>query len=204
MQYGFFYDQTRCIGCNACTISCKDYNQVEPGPVRWRNQQGHEAMGENNKPVFYNLSMSCNHCKEPACITACPVDAITKDNMGRVIINRKKCQGYRICITACPFAAPDVAEDRQEPLKRETWAINHPAQKCTYCFERVNDGQAPVCVGSCVAHALDYGDIEDLERKYPDAVRVNQKDFPYAYVKGNNTETFPSFLIRKRRPMEVV
>jgi anaerobic dimethyl sulfoxide reductase subunit B (iron-sulfur subunit) len=172
--------------------------------VRWRNQQGHEAMGENNKPVFYNLSMSCNHCKEPACITACPVDAITKDNMGRVIINRKKCQGYRICITACPFAAPDVAEDRQEPLKRETWAINHPAQKCTYCFERVNDGQAPVCVGSCVAHALDYGDIEDLERKYPDAVRVNQKDFPYAYVKGNNTETFPSFLIRKRRPMEVV
>jgi hypothetical protein len=59
-------------------------------------------------------------------------------------------------------------------------------------------------VGACVAHALDYGDIDDLERKYPDAVRMNKGDFPYAYIAGNNTETNPSFLIRKRKPMEVI
>lgn len=202
MQYGFFFDQARCIGCNACTVSCKDWNQVNPGPVRWRLEQAHEFMN-NNMPVFHNLSMACNHCEEPACVTACAVNAIIKDDKGRVIVDRNKCQGLTACITACPFSAPHIAEDQQEPKKRETWLINHPMQKCTYCFERVDDGNVPVCVGSCVVHALDYGDINDLQRNYPDAVRMNKTDFPYAYKEGNNTETYPAFLIRKRKNVAV-
>lgn len=202
MQYGFYFDQTRCIGCNACTIACKDYNQVNPGLVRWRKQQGYEFT-DGTLPVFHNLSMACNHCAEPACKTACPFNAIVKDVKGRVIIDRKRCQNSRACITACPFAAPQIADNIQEPQKKEAWAISHPAQKCTFCFERVDDGEAPVCVSACVGRALDYGDIDDLEKRHPDAVRLNPTDFPYAYSEGNTRETYPSFLIRKRKLMEV-
>jgi anaerobic dimethyl sulfoxide reductase subunit B (iron-sulfur subunit) len=204
MQYGFFFDQTRCIGCNACTIACKDYNQVNPGRVRWRKQQAFEDMN-GAAPVFYNLSMSCNHCAEPACKAACPFGAIIKDDKGRVIIDRRKCENARSCIDACPFAAPDIAEDLQEPKgsQKKSWKRAHPAQKCTFCFERVDDGETPVCVSACVGHALDYGDIDDLEKRHPDAVRLNRADFPYAYMGKGTAETNPSFLIRKRKKLAV-
>lgn len=195
MQLGFYFDQTRCIGCNACTVSCKDWNQVNPGPVRWRKQENHEK--NNGVSVFENLTMSCNHCEEPACLTACAANAITKTDKGIVIVDRNKCQALKACITACPFAAPHIADDLQEPKKGENWVVDHPMQKCKYCWERIEDGNSLVCVSACPVRALDYGDIDDLQRKYPDAVRMNPTDFPYAYV-NNTNDTKPSFFIKKR------
>ena len=195
MQLGFYFDQTRCIGSNACTVSCKDWNQVNPGPVRWRKQENHEK--NNGVSVFENLTMSCNHCEEPACLTACAANAITKTDKGIVIVDRNKCQALKACITACPFAAPHIADDLQEPKKGENWVVDHPMQKCKYCWERIEDGNSPVCVSACPVRALDYGDIDDLQRKYPDAVRMNPTDFPYAYV-NNTNDTKPSFFIKKR------
>ena len=195
MQLGFYFDQTRCIGCNACTVSCKDWNQVNPGPVRWRKQENHEK--NNGVSVFENLTMSCNHCEEPACLTACAANAITKTDKGIVIVDRNKCQALKACITACPFAAPHIADDLQEPKKGENWVVDHPMQKCKYCWERIEDGNSPVCVSACPVRALDYGYIDDLQRKYPDAVRMNPTDFPYAYV-NNTNDTKPSFFIKKR------
>lgn len=201
MQYGFYFDQTRCIGCNACTVSCKDYNQVNPGPVRWRRQQAYED--NNNVSVFENLTMSCNHCEKPACVEACGANAITKTDKGIVIVDRSKCQKLESCITACPFSAPHIADDAQEPEKRSAWVVAHPMQKCKFCWERVQDDQSPVCVAACPVRALDYGDITELQRKYPDAVRLNKSDFPYAYKEGGRTDTNPSFLIKKRAVLNV-
>ena len=195
MQLGFYFDQTRCISCNACTVSCKDWNQVNPGPVRWRKQENHEK--NNGVSVFENLTMSCNHCEEPACLTACAANAITKTDKGIVIVDRNKCQALKACITACPFAPPHTADDLQEAKKCENWVVDHPMQKCKYCWERIEDGNSPVCVSACPVRALDYGDIDDLQRKYPDAVRMNPTDFPYAYV-NNTNDTKPSFFIKKR------
>lgn len=194
MQYGFYFDQSRCTGCNSCTVACKDWNQINPGPVRWRKQENHE----DGNSVFENLSMACNHCERPACVAACSVGAITKTNKGLVLINRKKCQSLRACITACPFASIHTADDRQESKKLESWQVNHPAQKCGYCWERVEDNMQPVCVAACPVHALDFGDVDALMRRYPDTVRLNKNDFPYAYT-NNSTDTGPSFLIKKRK-----
>ena len=107
---------------------------------------------------------------------------------------------YIIDLAACPFAAPHIADDLQEPKKGENWVVNHPMQKCKYCWERIEDGNSPVCVSACPVRALDYGDIDDLQRKYPDAVRLNKADFPYAYSENTTTttDTKPSFLIKKR------
>ena len=73
-------------------------------------------------------------------------------------------------------------------------------QKCKFCWERIEDGNAPVCVSACPVRALDYGDIDDLQRKYPDEVRMNKTDFPYAYSLNSITvtDTKPSFFIKKR------
>lgn len=200
MQYGFYFDQTRCIGCNACSVSCKDWNQVNPGPVRWRDQRNYE----NGNSVFENLTMSCNHCENPACLTACGAGAISKSSKGIVIVDKTKCQGLKACIVACPFAAPHIADNNQEPTKRSEWKIAHPMQKCKYCHERVEDGGSPVCVAACPVRALDYGDIKDLQRKYPDAVRLNKGDFPYAYSNPmGRLDTNPSFFIKKRNKLTV-
>lgn len=200
MQFGFYFDQTRCIGCNACTVSCKDWHQVNPGPVRWRKQEFHET----GNSIFENLTMSCNHCENPACVAACGVGAISKNEKGIVIVDRSKCQQLRSCITACPFSAPHIAESDQEPTKLETWQVDHPMQKCKYCYERVNDGESPVCVAACPTRALEYGDFYDLQRKHPDAVRLNEADFPYAYSNPNGRrDTNPSFLIKKRKTLVV-
>lgn len=201
MQYGFYFDQTRCIGCNACSVSCKDWNQVNPGPVRWRDQRNYET----GKSVFENLTMSCNHCENPACVDACSLKAIVKQPNGIVLVDRSKCRGLELCITACPFASPQIASYNQEPRKKAEWTITHPVQKCKYCYERVEDGQSPVCVSACPVRALDYGDLKDLQEKYPDAVRLNKDDFPYAYSNPEGRlDTNPSFLIKKRNTLKIV
>lgn len=201
MQFGFYFDQTRCIGCNACTVACKDYNQVNPGIVRWRKQENYE----NGNSVFENLTMSCNHCEDPACIRACGFGAIKKRANGIVYVDRDACQGLQGCIRACPFAATHIADDDQEPNKKSSWAIDHPMQKCKFCWERVETGGAPVCVAACPTRALDYGDINVIQAKYPDAVRLNKADFPYAYANLESAvDTKPSFFIRKRKNLNIV
>ncbi len=206
MQYGFYFDQTRCIGCNACSVSCKDWHHVNPGPVRWRKQQAYESISvDTNTPVFNNLTMACNHCAEPACLPACAVNAISKLDNGIVLVDRKKCIQLRACISACPFSALQIADDRQETQQKEGWQIQHPVQKCTYCWERVTiDEQSPVCVAACPTRALQFGDIDVLLQSNPDAVRLNQEEFPYAYKTGSIDNTIPSFAIKKKTPVTII
>lgn len=195
MRYAFYFDQNRCMSCNSCSVSCKDWNQVNPGPVRWRKVDTYKA--DNGPIAMFNLAMSCNHCEEPACLAACSQNAIIKKDNGIVYVDRSKCIGLQLCISACPFAAPHIADDKQEPEQKSSWSIAHPMQKCDMCMNRVEKGEKPICVASCVGHALDFGDYETLKSKYSDAVQLNASDFPYAYV-NNTTETGPSMLIKKR------
>ena len=191
-QLAFYFDQTRCGACNACTVACKDWNQINPGPAAWRKQFTYE-----NEDGFFPFSFGCNHCDEPACVTACSYGAITKGDNGIVTINRDKCQSLKACMSACPFAKPVMADDKQEPNPLVSWQVNHPVQKCTMCStDRLNVGLKPVCVLSCVGRALDIGTVEEIQSKYPDAVRLNPTDFPYAYV-NNQNDTKPNLFIRK-------
>ena len=194
-QLAFYFDQTKCGACNVCTVACKDWNQVNPGPVRWRVQFTHEYdFGQGKR--FFPMAYSCSHCDDPACKNACPAGAITKDEVsGIVIINRDECLGYKSCISACPFAKPMIADDKQEPNAINTWQIQHPAQKCTMCVEdRLKSGQKPTCITSCVGRALDHGTVDYINTTYPDAVRLNPSDFPYAYINGTSN-TGPNLFI---------
>ena len=203
-QYAFYFDQSRCMSCNSCTVACKDWNQVEPGPVAWRKQFTYEENGG-----FFPLSMGCNHCSDPACVKGCGVGAVIKDAAtGIVYVDRAKCQSLQGCIKACPFGKTLIAKDKQESTDLQAqngWQIAHPMQKCKGCFERVESGQGkPLCVDACPVRALDWGDINVLQATYTDAVRLNKSDFPYAYSNLNGVETKPSFFIKKKKTNMVI
>ena len=202
MRRAFVFDQNKCLGCNTCTVACKDWNQVNPGPVRWRTAKVYETERE---PVFFPLAMSCNHCANPVCVNPCPTESIVKrPDDGVVYVNRETCIACDRCVNNCPYNAPKRADDIQEPEAISGWNSRHPMQKCNFCMDRLENGRDPVCVESCPVFAVEMGDYNALMEKYKGkgVVQLNQSDFPYAYRETGETDTDPSFLIVKRGPMK--
>jgi len=160
MQIGFYFDQTRCIGCFTCIVACKDWNDVEAGPASWRRVITREK-GKYPHLLVTFLSTACYHCAEPACIPACPVDAISKrETDGVVEVNREACLGKdycRVCLEVCPYDAPQFGAEE-----------NAKMQKCSFCLDRLEEGKKPACVDSCPMRAMDAGPMEQLIAKYGD------------------------------------
>ena len=140
-DYTWIFNKTKCIGCRACQVSCKMENNVPPGlSYRWVVERWG---GAYPNPTLTPTSMACFHCKDPACLKACPVDAITKNANGVVLIDADLCVGCRYCEWACPYGAPQFDE------------LAGIMRKCTLCIQRLEQGLKPACVMTCVGEALD-------------------------------------------------
>lgn len=200
-QNAFYFNQSRCSGCGACLVACKDWNDVKPGQARWRRLIRSEAGSFPNVKV-YNLTMPCNHCASPVCETVCPVGAIFKrEEDGVVIVNRNVCIACKQCLASCPFGSPQFGDDISEPVKDPNWKVDHPMQKCTMCWDRLADGKDPACVASCPQRALDFDRKEALEEKYDDH-EFSVEGFPSddRDPSGNRlkTPTNPSVLFKSK------
>jgi len=100
MQRGFYFDQTRCIGCFTCCVACKDWHDIPAGPAHWRRVAPFEE-GKFPRPFLAYLSAACYHCEDPLCAVVCPAEAITRREDGIVVVDRGKCQESARCgITA--------------------------------------------------------------------------------------------------------
>jgi len=161
-QYGFYFDQSRCINCHACSVACKDWNDLEPGPVKWLRRFEWETGSFPQVRQNY-LFAPCFHCENAVCIEACDHGAIFKeDSFGAVLVDQALCAGDRNCYKVCPYGAPQFAGD----------APGTKMQKCTMCVERLAQGQLPICVESCPLRALDFGPLDKLAAKYGDLRRL--------------------------------
>ncbi len=202
MQKAFYFDQTRCISCHTCVVSCKDWKEIKPGTMNLRRLTATEQ-GAFPSMRYIALSMACNHCGEPACLVACPAGAITKrPEDGIVLVDRSVCQNFRTCLAVCPYGAPQFSTDEDEPLKDSSWLVDHPMNKCDMCIDRWAEGKKPVCVESCPQRALDAGTLEELRAKYPDAtnnlrILPNSKYDPFGNILDKDTR--PSLLVRPKK-----
>lgn len=161
-QYGFFVDVSKCTGCKTCMVACKDGHFAQPGmnlrKVReysggtWRKTNE----GAWKQDVFaYYVSLSCNHCSDPACVKVCPTGAhFKRKEDGLVVIDTKKCIGCGMCAKACPYDAPVL--DAQAKKMR----------KCDGCLDRLSQLKAPLCVEACPQRAIAFGPIDELRKQY--------------------------------------
>lgn len=173
MALGFYFDMTRCVGCRACQVACKDKNGLSVGAI-WRYARTYET-GSFPRVGMYNYSGSCNHCERPACVERCPVGAMYRAEDKTVLHDDDKCIGCRACIAACPYAVPQFDEERGI------------VGKCDACASLRAGGENPACVDACPSRALDFGDLEELTARYGPGLVRDIAILPDSSITGSNT-----------------
>jgi len=160
-QYRFHFDMSRCVGCKCCEVACSEQNN-NPPEISWR-RVGEVEGGTYPNTQRLHMSMGCNHCLEPSCMTGCPVDAYAKDpKTGLVLHNADTCIGCEYCIWNCPYGVPVFNEERGV------------VGKCDMCHGRILEGDAPACVEACPEQAIqvEIVNIEEWRREYRDAANA--------------------------------
>ena len=162
-------DQSRCIGCHACTTACKSENEVPLGVTRTYVKSVDVGVFPQVRRAFQVTR--CNQCTDAPCVTACPTEAMFKREDGIVDFDKKACIGCKACMAACPYDAIFINPE------------DHSAEKCNMCAHRLDVGLEPACVSVCPTEAIMVGDINDpsskvakLVHRGPVQVRRPEKD----------------------------
>jgi formate dehydrogenase iron-sulfur subunit len=172
---GFFTDSTLCIGCKACEVACKEWNDVPAdgfvfsgnsydntmglGHSTWRHVKFVErdtSIGiGGNSPAQMTWQFSsdvCKHCEHAGCLEACPTGSIVRTEFGGVYIQPDICNGCGYCVVTCPFGVVDRRPD------------DGRAFKCTFCYDRQKDGLQPACAQACPTESILFGDLDALQK----------------------------------------
>jgi Fe-S-cluster-containing dehydrogenase component/formate-dependent nitrite reductase membrane component NrfD len=189
-RWAWVIDQTRCIGCHACTTACKSENDVPVGVFRtWvKNVE----VGTFPEVKRHFAVLRCNHCEEPPCVEVCPVTAMYQRPDGLVDFDHDACIGCKACMQACPYDAIYMDPD------------SNTAAKCNFCSHRVDEGLLPACVVVCPEEALLFGDMEDptskvsraLEEHQVSVRRPEQGTRPHAFYIGAHDATLEPLAAR--------
>jgi formate dehydrogenase iron-sulfur subunit len=180
---GFLTDSTLCIGCKACEVACKQWNQLpmdglkltansydntyDLGATTWRHVAFVERLGGSpppfEQPAFQSswlmLSDVCKHCVKAGCMEACPTGAIIRSEYDTVVIQQDICNGCGYCIPACPFGVPELS------------MFDGKAHKCTLCYDRLKDNLEPACAKACPTDSIQFGRVDKLRERAHDRVR---------------------------------
>jgi formate dehydrogenase iron-sulfur subunit len=169
---GFFTDTTVCIGCKACEVACKEWNQLPAADggastlsgdsydntrrldgIHWRHVQFVEQFTPDRRDGRWLLmSDVCKHCVQAGCLEVCPTGAIIRTEFDTVVIQSDVCNGCRDCIGACPFGVIDINP------------ASGTAQKCTLCYDRLRTGLEPACSKACPTDSIRFGAVADLRK----------------------------------------
>jgi formate dehydrogenase iron-sulfur subunit len=170
---GFFTDTTVCIGCKACEVACKEWNQLPAANggattlsgdsydntrrldgLHWRHVKFVEQFTpDRSQGRWLLMSDVCKHCVRAGCLEVCPTGAIIRTEFDTVVIQSDVCNGCRDCIAACPFGVIDMNP------------VSGTAQKCTLCYDRMQVGLEPACAKACPTDSIQFGPIAELKTR---------------------------------------
>ena len=160
MRYAFVIDQSRCIGCHACSLACKAEHEVPLGS--YRTWVKYVEKGSFPDVRRYFSVLRCNHCDAAPCITICPVTALFRRDDGIVDFDRDVCIGCKACMQACPYDALYIHPD------------NGTAEKCNFCAHRIEIDMEPPCATVCPTEAILVGDIDNPESRVSRLIATKQ------------------------------
>lgn len=173
-RWGMVIDLQKCVGCESCTTACKAENRTPPG-VSYNVVMEREH-GEFPNVTRTHVPRPCLQCENPPCVQVCPVTATYKLDNGIVTIDYDRCIGCRYCLIACPYGARyfDFGEDYEDEFtidgetkvaeygkERTREDTSGHAMKCNYCYHRLERGEEPACVETCIGDARYIGDLDD-------------------------------------------
>ncbi len=189
---GFFTDTTVCIGCKACEVACKEWNQLPAtnggqntlsgdsydntrrlDGIHWRHVRFVEQFGADRQNGRWLLmSDVCKHCVRAGCLDVCPTGAIIRTEFDTVVIQSDVCNGCRDCIGACPFGVIEINP------------ASGTAQKCTLCYDRLQAGMEPACSKACPTDSIQFGPVRELReraRRRVEALKERGETGAYLY-----------------------
>jgi formate dehydrogenase iron-sulfur subunit len=199
-RYGFFTDSSICIGCKACEVACKEWNQLsgnEPhflgdsldntgqlDAQNWRHVRFVEQLAAppavpTGGQAWLMMSDVCKHCQNASCMDVCPTGAIIRTEFDTVFIQQDVCNGCRNCISACPYGVIGFSHD--------TGTVH----KCTLCYDRLQGGLEPACAKACPTQSIQFGPLADLQQRADARVNaLHQQGYAQAQLYGRDTSTY--------------
>jgi Fe-S-cluster-containing dehydrogenase component/formate-dependent nitrite reductase membrane component NrfD len=176
-------DQSRCIGCHACTTACKSENEVPVGVTRTFVKSVDVGVFPEVRRAFQVTR--CNQCEDAPCVAACPTQAMYRREDGIVDFDKEICIGCKACMAACPYDAIFINPE------------DHSAEKCNLCAHRLDVGLEPACVTVCPVEAILVGDLNDPDSKASQVIssepvqvrRPEKETHPGVFYKGAQQAT---------------
>ncbi len=158
-RYALLIDTSRCIGCDVCTVACKDqfignnwlpYSLAQPETGHFWMSVVPREWGKYPNVTARYLAEPCMQCDKPPCVTAAQNEAAYKRPDGIVIFDPVKSKGQKQIVDSCPYGKIFWNDQLQIP------------QKCTLCAHRLDQGLQPACVNACPTSAITIGDDTTL------------------------------------------
>jgi Fe-S-cluster-containing dehydrogenase component/formate-dependent nitrite reductase membrane component NrfD len=184
-------DQTKCIGCHACTTACKSENAVPLGVTRTYVKHVDVGVFPQTRRAFQVTR--CNQCEDAPCVAACPTSAMYRREDGIVDFDKQVCIGCKACMAACPYDAIFINPE------------DHSAEKCNFCAHRLDVGLEPACVVVCPVEAILVGDLNDpgskvariVQRETVTVRRPEKETRPKLFYKGAHQATLDPLAARR-------